>query len=61
MENIKNMKNYYIYDYVIMTYRIFTGKIDHKTENKLVSILHTLLDEFGDEYVHNLVNEDKIK
>ncbi len=57
---MKNFENFYVYDYVIMTYRILTGKIDSKIEDKIIGILYSLLDEFGYEYIHKYVIEDRI-
>ena len=47
----------YLDDYVVMAYRKLINKVSKKDEEILISILHTLLDEYeeGDlnDYIHN--------
>lgn len=57
---MKTFENYYVYYYVIMTYRILINKIDEKNEDKLFLILHSLLDEFDNENIENYVNDNNI-
>ncbi len=57
---MKTFENYYLYDYVIMTYRELVGKIDNEMEIKIINILHSLLDEFNNEEIHKYVIENRI-
>lgn len=57
---MKNFKNYYVYYYVIMTYRILINKIDENNEKQLFLILHSLLDEFDNETIEKYVNNNYI-
>ncbi len=57
---MKTFENYYLYDYVIMTYRELVGKIDDEMEIKIINILHSLLDEFNNEEIHKYVIENRI-
>lgn len=57
---MKNFENYYVYYYVIMTYRILTNKIDENNEKQLFLILHSLLDEFDNETIEKYVNNNYI-
>lgn len=57
---MKTFENYYIYYYVIMSYRILIKKIDDNNENKLFHILHILLDEYDNETIEKYVNDNYI-
>lgn len=57
---MKTFENYYIYYYVIMSYRILVNKIDTKKEKELFSILHSLLDIYDNETIEQYVNDDYI-
>ncbi len=57
---MKTFDNYYLYDYVIMTYRKLIGRIDDKMEDRIFFILHSLLDEFTNEEMHKFVIENRI-
>lgn len=57
---MKTFENYYIYYYVIMSYRILIKKIDDNNENKLFHILHSLLDEYDNETIEKYVNDNYI-
>lgn len=57
---MKTLENYYIYYYVIMSYRILINKIDENNEKKLFEILHSLLDEFDGETIEKYVNNNYI-
>ena len=57
---MKSFDNYYIYYYVIMSYRILTKTINEENERKLFEILHSLLDEFDNETIERYVDDNYI-
>ena len=50
----------YLDDYVVMAYRKLINKVSKKDEEILVSILHTLLDEYAEGDLNNYIHNHKI-